>query len=81
MKLIKRFVFAVLFVSALAVNTYGGEQETPGYSSPAPPTHSTIAVNETTPSSGSEDSQPADSADISSDTLFYEALAALMSIF
>ena len=36
MKLVKKFVLAVLFVSALAVNSYAGELETPGYVPPPP---------------------------------------------
>lgn len=37
MKLVKNFVFVVLFASALTINTYAGDMETPGYVPPPPP--------------------------------------------
>ena len=35
MKLVQKFLCAILFVSA-SVSTYGGDMETPGYAAPAP---------------------------------------------
>jgi hypothetical protein len=74
MKLAKNFVFAVLFVSALTVNTYAGDQETPGYYQPPPPTHSLSSDSGT-------DGRAVTSETETSDSLLYEALAALLSVF
>lgn len=74
MKLVKNVLFAVVLVSALAVNTPAGDQESPGYVPPPPP-----RVMST------EDEFPpiADSGQTegTSDNLLYEALAALLSMY
>ena len=81
MKLVKNFVFAVLLVSTLAVNTMagGGETQLPGFVPPPPPPMT--AENDegqVIPVSGS-DTQ--DTRDYASENLFYEALAALLSVY
>jgi len=38
MNLVKKFVLAVIFVSALSVPTFAGDMETPGKTAPPPPT-------------------------------------------
>ena len=74
MKLVKKFVLAVLFVSALAVSTYAGDLETPGIVPPPPGPDrmmsSTATTDETAPYSVD-----------TSDELLYEAWEALLSLF
>jgi len=79
MKPVKNFVFAVLLVSAIAVNTPAGEQETPGYV-PPPPSSATSTYEDTTVSD-SYTEQTGDVTAETSDYLFYEALAALLSVY
>jgi hypothetical protein len=78
MKLVKNFVFAVLLVSAMAVNTSAGEQDTPGYAAPPPPPNAMRTSEETTISNtGQAEGATAET----SDYLFLEALAALLSVY
>jgi hypothetical protein len=76
MKLVKNFVFAALLVSSLAFNTFAGDIEIPGIHKPGnnPPPLST-SEGSTEPigveTQGTE----------TSDYLFYEALAALLSMY
>jgi hypothetical protein len=83
MKLVKNFVLAVLLASLLAVSAPAGELGTPGYTSATPtptPEYSMTA---------STDGTVADSYDPTvgtvttetSDYLFFEALAALLSVY
>jgi hypothetical protein len=77
MKLVKNFVFAVLLVSALAVNTFAGDIELPGAPAPNRPAQETtdtklVSVNST-------DTQ--DPGVATSDYFIYEALAALLSLY
>ena len=84
MKLVKNFVLVVLFVSALAVNTFAGDMETPGYAPPPPSTGTSVttATNEPSVTSGDSSSLGSgESVSETSDTLLYEALAALLSVF
>ena len=78
MKLVKNFVFAVLLVSAIAVNTSAGEQETPGYA-PPPPSRAMITADEDTTVSTTEPDGGVTAE--TSDYLIYEALAALLSVY
>jgi hypothetical protein len=73
MKLAKNSVLTVLFVSALAFNTYAGDLETPGIAPPPPPTSSGSVANTTDEVTGISGDE--------TDTLLYEALAALLSVF
>jgi hypothetical protein len=77
MKLVKYFVLPVVFVSVLAVNSYAGEIETPGFL-PPPPDRSMSYVNtanETCPvTETSENSvEP-------SDKFFYDAIMTMLSL-
>ena len=78
MKLVKNFVFAVLLVSAIAVNTSAGEQDTPGYAPPPPPNAMRTTDEETT-ITNTEQAEGATAE--TSDYLFFEALAALLSVY
>jgi hypothetical protein len=78
MKLVKNLVFAmvlasVLAVSASAVRASGGEQSTPGAVAPPPPPQAVIIPDDGTISG--------DGNTETSDYLFYEALAALLSMY
>ena len=77
MKLVKNFVFAVLLVSVIAINTPAGEQETPGYA-PPPPTRSMTAPEDTTVLTTQQDGGVTAET---SDYLIYEALTALRSVY
>lgn len=78
MKLVKNFVFAVLLVSAIAVNTPAGVQDTPGYAPPPPPKE-VSTTDEEIPISNTE--QDGGITAETSDYLLLEALAALLSMY
>lgn len=76
MKTVKHFVFALFLVSAISVSSLAGEQNTPGVAAPTP----------TPPAISAPDEQKGDTnASIvtaeTSDYLFFEALAALLSVY
>ena len=75
MKLVKNFVFAVLLVSALAVNTFAGDIELPG----APKHVQQATTDEKLVIVTSTDTQ--DPGVETSDYFIYEALAALLSLY
>jgi hypothetical protein len=80
MKLVKNFVYAMLLASFLTVNASAGDQLGGGFASP-PPTPSPeglIAQNETMPVC---DPDTGCLSTETSDSLFYEALAALLSVY
>ena len=75
MKPVKNLVYAVLLASFLSVNAFGGDQGTPAAPQPTP--GAKIASDETMPicdPSGCLSTE-------TSDSLFYEALAALLSVY
>jgi hypothetical protein len=80
MKLAKKFLCVVLFMSALSVSTYAGDMETPGYAAPPPSMSQTAATSQTAETScvGSE---PCVNAATPSDELLYAALKGLISLF
>lgn len=81
MKLVKKFVLPVLFLSVLAVNAYAGELETPGYV-PPPPSHSmssTVTTDET--ADASTINAEAGESSALSDMLFYDGLMTLLSLY
>ena len=79
MKLVKNLVLAVVLASVLAINAPAGELGTPGIAAPTP----TPAAERTTiiPDDGvvTYDSDP--ESTVTSDYLFFEALAALLSMY
>ena len=80
MKLVKNILFAALLVSTLAFNTFAGEIETPGAPAPPPPPRLTTKYEE--PVITSTDTQQTGVVTPEpSDYLFYEALAALLSVY
>ncbi len=79
MKLVKNFVFAFLLASVFAVSVPAGDMGTPGFAAPTPtptPSESVIILDDGTvlcdPNAGN--TEP-------SDYLFFEALAALLSVY
>ena len=77
MKLVKKFVLPVLFVSALAVNANAGDLETPTLVQPPPPARVMSSSNTT-----QETAQySAELSDSTIDQLTYDAWAALLSLF
>ena len=76
MKLVKHFVCAVLLISAIAVTTLAGEQDTPGYTAPPPPPR----VMTTTSSSDTTQQDGGITAD-TSEFLIFEALTALLTVY
>jgi len=80
MKLVQKFLCAVLFVSALSVSAYAGDMETPGYV--APPTQSTSQTAATDQMAGScTSSEPCENTATPSDELLYAALKGLIALF
>ena len=80
MNLAKNFVLAVILVSSLAVNTLAGETQLPGVVNPPPPPPATSTTDETKSVIYSEPNAP-DVTVETSDYLFFEALAALLSVY
>jgi hypothetical protein len=78
MKSVKNLVYAVLLASILAVNVSAGDQGTPASANPAPSPspERMVAYDETLP-----DVYDRSLSTESSDSLFYEALAALLSVY
>jgi hypothetical protein len=79
MKPVKKFLFAVLLVSAMAINTPAGELDTPGAVPPPPPRQMTTTPDGT-PSGSDAEQTPGTTAE-TSDYLFLDALAALLSMY
>jgi hypothetical protein len=77
MKSVKNFVYAVLLASFLAVNAFAGDQGTPANPSPEP--DHMIVRDETQPVIC--DPETGCLSTETSDSLFYEALAALLSVY
>jgi hypothetical protein len=80
MKPVKNFIFALLLVSAMAVSTNAGIQDTPGYVEPPPPPRQMTTIPDVT-LSGSDGEQTNGTTAETSDYLFLEALAALLSVY
>jgi hypothetical protein len=79
MKLVKKVVCAVLFMSALSVSAYAGDMETPGYA-PPPPDHS-ISQAASTDTNSCLTPETTENTTETSDELVYYAIKALMSFF
>jgi hypothetical protein len=77
MKLVKNFVYAALLTSVLAITASAGDQLGGGIVAPPPPPKDMIAQDDPTicdPNTGCLSTE-------TSDSLFYEALAALLSVY
>jgi hypothetical protein len=81
MKLVKKFVLPVLFLSVLAVNIHAGELETPGYV-PPPPSHYTTstATTDETADASTVNAEAGENTELS-DMLFYDGLMTLLSLY
>ena len=79
MKSVKTLVFAALLVFSLAFNTFAGDVDVPGAPAPPPRLTTTTYVDPLKPSTDTQETGNATSA--ASDSLFYEALAALLSVY
>ena len=80
MKPVKNFLFTIILVSAMAVSTIAGVQDTPGYVEPPPPPRQMAAYDQDTPL----DYDTEQSGDISIETssyLFFDVLTALISVY
>ena len=75
MKFVKNVVLASVLASVLAVNAFAGEQVSPGYLPPPPPQAVTICTD------GTVVCDPIAENTETSDYLFFEALAALLSMY
>ena len=78
MKSVKNLVYAMLLVSMLAVAALAGEQSTPGVVASPSPTPAAMIAYDGTPDS---DPNTGSLSTETSDSLFYEALAALLSVY
>jgi len=78
MKPVKNFLFAVLLVSAMVISTPAGELDTPGAVQPPPPRQ--MATSNTT-LDGSDTEQDTGVMVETTDYLFLDALAALLSVY
>ena len=79
MKLAKNLVFAVVLASVLAISAPAGELGTPGFAAPTPtpaPEHAMIISDD-----GVVVYDPNPESTDTSDSLLYEALAALLSMY
>ena len=79
MKLVKKVVCALLFVSALSVSVSAGDMETPGLV-PPPPMSQSASTNQTAANSCLT-SEPCANTTATSDELLYAALKALIGFF
>ena len=77
MKLVKNLVFAGLLVFTITVNTLAGDQQTPNVVPPPPP-DKIVASEDSTPL---VDPYTGEVTAETTDYLFYEALAALLSVY
>jgi hypothetical protein len=78
MKLVKNFVYAVLLVTAITVNISAGEQDTPAVLPPPPPR---AIAGDNYPVSDPYTERSAEITAETTDYLFFEALAALLSVY
>ena len=83
MKFVKNLAVAVLLASVLAISAPAGELGTPGFANPSPsPTPGSImATTNDDPRMALYNSDPTAGSTETSDYLFYEALAALLSVY
>ncbi len=80
MKFVKNFVYAVVLVMAVALNSPAGQQDTPGFVPPPPPP-ATSTTDEYTSLDESNVETVGGATTITSDYLLFEALMALLSVY
>jgi len=78
MKLIKNLAAALLLASALSVNAYAGDQQTPGYV-PPPPSPATSPAEVTDKAEETQVAEPQEPT--LADELWTDALMALLSLY
>jgi hypothetical protein len=81
MKLVKKVVCAVLFMSALSVSAYAGDMETPGYAPPPPDRSICQAASTDATTNSCLTPETTENTTETSDELVYYAIRALMSFF
>jgi hypothetical protein len=84
MKSVKNLVYAVLLASVLGISANAGDQGTPGFANPSPsPTPGALmaSTDENPKTAALNYSDPTAGSTETSDYLFYEALAALLSVY
>jgi hypothetical protein len=81
MKPVKNFVFAVLLSSVLAVSAFAGDQGTPAVVAPPPPPDHAMSTSDEGIIPVDGDPNAAGATAEASDYLFFEALAALLSVY
>jgi hypothetical protein len=79
MKLAKNLVFAGLLVFTVTLNTFAGDQQIPAATQPPPPPDKIVAYEDGT--SPSDDPYTREITAETTDYLFFEALAALLSVY
>ena len=80
MKPVKNFLFAMLLLSAMAVSTLAGVQDTPGYVDPPPPPRQMTTLDGTiSPESNTEEAGGITIE--TADYLFFEVVTALLSVY
>lgn len=79
MKLVKNLVFAGLLVFTMGLNTLAGEQQMPSATQPPPPPDKVVAYEDGDSPSG--DPYTGETTAETRDYLFFEALAALLSVY
>ena len=80
MKPVKNFLFAILLVSAMAVSTIAGVQDTPGYVPPPPPERQLTTYEDTTGPESNTDEAGGITVE-TADYLYFEVLTALLSVY
>jgi len=78
MKPVKNLIFATLLVSSIVFNTFAGEVQVPGVVAPPDPSHMTTTSEQTSTDSSTDTQQTTVDT---SDYLFYEVLAALLTVY
>ncbi len=82
MKLVKNLVFAGLLVFTITFNTFAGDQQIPAVAPPQPtPPADRMVVYHDGPISPSIDPYTGEITAETTDYLFFEALAALLSVY
>ena len=82
MKSVKNLVYAVLLAFVLGVSANAGDQGTPGFANPSPsPTPDRIMATSDQETAICYCDPSAGNTQQTSDYLFYEALAALLSVY